>query len=214
MSLPGIVSAELLLTPSDGGGFSASDDFNRADGGLGSNWTTDNDWFYGPLSIASNAVPLPSTSGSAYYYNNGTFAADQYSEVTVTGIGSWSSDIPGVTVRFSISGNNCSYYRAYGSQYIGGYLRIQKFVESPYGDTSLFDGVISGGHTFADGDVFRLEAVDEGSDVRLKVYINGSQVQTYLDTSSPLTGGSPGLWMAYTAGSGPPSADSWEGGDL
>lgn len=195
------------------GGFSVTDDFNRADGPIGSNWTQDGWHSTGPLSIVSNKVPMPITSAGVgcYYYNNGTFAADHYSEVTITDIGSYTDDVPGVVVRHSDIGSVSKFYWCHMSIYFGGYLRLAKFTEDPYADTGFID---AGGYwgTFADGDVFRVEAIDEGSDVRLNVYMNGGLIATHLDTSSPLTGGNPGLFFPNKHPA--PVCDSWTGGDV
>ena len=59
----------------------ATDDFNRADGGLGANWTAISD---GGLSIASQAA-AGSSGGIAGDIRTGeTYASDQYSQIEVT----------------------------------------------------------------------------------------------------------------------------------
>ena len=66
---------------SDNSATPGSDDFNRADGGLGPNWTDISD---GGLSISSQAV-VGSSGGHAGDIRTGeTYASDQYSQVEVT----------------------------------------------------------------------------------------------------------------------------------
>ena len=71
----------LLVFPPSAAATSGSDDFNRADGGLGASWTAIAD---GGLSIASQAV-AGSSGGLAGDIRTGeTYAGDQYSQVEVT----------------------------------------------------------------------------------------------------------------------------------
>src|SRR5262249_30564081 len=66
------------------------DNFNRADGGLGSNWTS-NFTGNGTLAIASHAVVGGSASNNtSSYYTGTTFLNDQYCEVTITTVPSLS----------------------------------------------------------------------------------------------------------------------------
>ena len=58
-----------------------SDDFNRADGGLGANWTGVSD---GGLSISSQAVVGSSAGVAGDIWTGQTYASDQYSQVEVT----------------------------------------------------------------------------------------------------------------------------------
>ena len=58
----------------------ATDDFDRADGGLGSNWAV----VRGSASISSNAVAFGSTD-TIIRYETGTWADDQEASFTTTG---------------------------------------------------------------------------------------------------------------------------------
>ena len=62
-------------------GTSASDDFNRADGGLGSNWTAISD---GAMSISSQQVigTVGNTTGAIR--TGKTYPSDQFSQIQVT----------------------------------------------------------------------------------------------------------------------------------
>src|SRR5262249_9692457 len=72
------------------------DDFDRSDGGLGSNWTTDPSWGPG-LTISGNKV-ITSNSGGVYWAAN-NFGADQSSQIRLGGtINNWS----GVIVRGNV----------------------------------------------------------------------------------------------------------------
>ena len=60
---------------------SASDDFNRADGGLGPNWTAISD---GAMAISSQAVTGTAGATTGEIRTAETYASDQYSQVEVT----------------------------------------------------------------------------------------------------------------------------------
>ena len=62
-------------------GTSASDDFNRADGGLGSNWTAISD---GAMSIASQAVIGTAGANTGDIRTAEMYTSDQFSQIAVT----------------------------------------------------------------------------------------------------------------------------------
>ena len=75
--------------------FTARDDFNRPNGGLGPNWTADPACGNG-AAIAGNQVLSPLSNGGALFWNARAFVPDQFSQITFTGaIGDWA----GVSVR-------------------------------------------------------------------------------------------------------------------
>jgi hypothetical protein len=86
-----------------GGGVSVTDDFNRANGGLGANWTTVTG--LGAPLIAGNLVSyLTAAAWQAAYYSGATFTANQYAAAWN---GSPASPGIGVMVRQSASDKSC-----------------------------------------------------------------------------------------------------------
>ena len=169
----------------------ATDNFNRADGALGSNWTV----ALGGFLIASNAVRANNAGDeSGALWNADTFANDQYSQATYT-LG-WGDDI-GVAVRVSGSGGSAKYYLLYIEGSNGYFGKVFNGVYSEF-------AFLSGG--FANNDVIRIEA--EGTTIRAKR--NGTTVSSTTDTT--ITTGAAGL-SAYNSG-GAARIDNWEGGNL
>lgn len=164
-----------------------SDDFEAGDtypsNDIGANWTI----FDGNLSIFQGQV-VGNSIGFALY-SAGTFAADQYSEVTLS---------------FS-AGGQTALVRAAGGDY---YYGIIQTGVSTYSITKVVGGssttLASGSGTAAVGDVLRLEI--SGSAITLKN--NGSTIDSVSDSS--LTSGKAGL------GSTDPGfrIDVWGGGDF
>ena len=75
-----LVIAARAASPASAAQLSGSDDFNRADGGLGSNWSAVS---YGALSISGQAVVGTSATAGAIRIGE-TYAGDQSSQVEVT----------------------------------------------------------------------------------------------------------------------------------
>lgn len=174
----------------------ASDDFNRADGPIGSNWTN---MLGGAFNIDTGAAKFNSDQDCATYYNAVVWPDDQYSEITFKGTDTPdSADVGyGVLCRQSASAHTC--YRAVGS---GTGWDVAKFITGSY--TSLASG---GAVTFANGDTLRLEVV--GTTWTLKK--NGSVVAT--DTDASIASGNAGI--AYSApGVNNTTIDSWAGGSV
>lgn len=197
LNLPNrIVGVTLILTPPPSPTSFVSDNFNRADGELGPNWTVDPTWG-GGLSISGNKVVTP-TSG-AHYWTANSFGPDQYSQIKLTGpIGTWS----GLMVR--------------------GNPRPAPFylVRVTAGGTDLyssFNGVFSqlahNPTVFATGDVVKFAVrTATRNTAHLTVYRNGIEVFSYDDAISFIPGGQPGI--SLRDGLTGMSLDDWEGGEL
>ena len=155
---------------------SFSDNFNRADGALGSNWTADATW--GGLSVFSNAarggfsdaVSMVATSAA-------DFSDDHYAEVEFSVVGNF--DLGGPVVRWDGDGN--------------GYLLILDGVTG--NNRGLFE--VTGGTetrlsltevTVSTGDVVRLIA--DGTTISVEV--NGSEVISVTDATH--SSGQPGMY--------------------
>jgi hypothetical protein len=169
---------------------SAYDNFSRANGGLGSNWTTMN----AGLTISSNQVTANTGSDASSLWAAGSsFAPDQFSEFTVTSYNG-TAEFPGVLVR--ASGTNNWYSCLADSTTIF----LQKNVAGTKSNLS------SGSSTGAAGDVIRAEV--QGSTITC--YKNGAAVLTATDTA--LTSGSPGFEIGASAGTA--AVKNWSGGNL
>lgn len=176
-----------------------SDDFNRSDGPLGTNWTTitAGTMGVGVIEILSNMA-----RGTVYqvysmaYYNAAMFAADQYAQIIIGA--AVAPDYTGIGVRLDSAGN--------------GYA-VRAITTTVVQVVKLTAGVPTAmGSNFAVGDVrglvFRLEAAGT-STTTLSVYLNGTLLGTRADSTSPYTSGAPGLVLRGTK-----DVDDFEAGDL
>lgn len=179
----------------------ASDNFDRADGALGANWTA-NSAESGTLTIVSNAVARGTDSDASAIYNAVAWPNDQYSEITIGTADTVVGNGMGPICR-SPSSSVKTYYRLIVSS--SGY-ELLKFVAG--GNTSLASGT---GTTFAAGNTARLECTG-GATTTLRMYKNGVQFGGDItDSSSPITSGNAGI--AYSSSSDETIA-SWAGGDF
>jgi hypothetical protein len=196
-----------------GGGTNVTDDFNRADGGLGSNWTT-------PTGANAFAIDTNRAIGNiggfewvGANYTGATFSNDQSAQVKFDFNGSTSSNgIMDVHVRASNSAR--TYYflqvNCAGNWYVG---RQVTGTETILFDFNDFPAVV-----FADDDVGKLEVSGSGASIVVKAYRNGVQIGTdYSDTSGGIDSGNPGIALfnlGTGGGSGTPVIDDFAAADL
>lgn len=166
-----------------------TDNFNRADGGLGANWTTNA--LYGAPQIVSNQLSNDAGTKGAYY-TGVAFANDHYAQAKLV------ANLVGVSVRVVNTGGESNFYN-FDANSGSGAIRIFKY-KNNVGATVLTSDTI----TVNANDVLYLEAV--GSALTAK--INGSTVLTTSD--SEFTTGSPGIFLGNT---GADVLDDFEGGD-
>ncbi|MBO0885102.1 MAG: hypothetical protein J2P17_33175, partial [Mycobacterium sp.] len=170
----------------------ASDNFNRANGGLGSNWTT----VAGTVApkIVSNKVQ-PGTAGAvnSAYWSANTFGGDQFAQATLPN-SSGTQYGPGIAVRLS---GGTGYFLWYGNA--AGTVSIWR-MDSSASWTQLAH---SANLTISPTDVWKIQAV--GSTI--SAYQNGSLVTQATDTH--YASGSPGVWLYYAAN----QITNWSGGD-
>jgi hypothetical protein len=163
----------------------ATDDFNRADGGLGANWTTGN----GTPGIVSNQSKGGGSASNDAYWSADVFDDGQYSQAKV--YGGVNKDC-GPTARASGTSrylvatqpSSVILYRSTGESYV----QVQNLSSSA-----------------VDGDVIRVEA----ESTTLRVYKNAVQIGTDAADAN-FASGSAGLW-SYASN---PILDDWEGGNL
>jgi len=177
-----------------------TDNFNRADGALGSNWST----AVGSFTIASNQVRC-NTGGAECFarVNDGaSYANDQDAMMTRVTAGQTDA-LQGVGCRFATSGHTCyfAYIDADGNYYFG-----------------LFNGgsyteIGAGTSAVSANDIYMIDAV--GTTIRFRRDRGGTITTLSSGTNSTLTSGYPGIcgydyksWWSPQAYS-----DNFDGGD-
>lgn len=169
----------------------ATDNFNRANGGLGANWSTPTGG--SALAITSNAVYRGSVAYCMQYWNADAFANDHYSECTIS---TSAYQVMGPAVRMQSGSSDC--YFLFAS--VGGTtVAIGYMLNKAYNSTLASFNV-----GFANGALLRLQAV--GS--TLTAFVDGNNVGNVTDTN--LASGYPGLHNASGVG----SLDNWQADDV
>ena len=170
----------------------ASDNFNRADGGLGSGWTAVSD---GGMSISSQAVAGVGGATTGDIRTAETYGSDQFSQVEVTSAQLSGGQWVGPAVRMQNGGQD-----AYLGIYFwnSGSPALMLFVRKAGGWQQLSAATTG---PLAAGTQLKLTAV--GSTISFLV--NGVQQLSVTDTT--LTGGAPGI-LAHDHS----TADNWAGG--
>lgn len=176
----------------------ASDDFNRADGSLGANWTLSTAIGGASFTIFSNTATITADQDTGEYYNTVTWPADQYAEVVFSTAGTHGDLGTGMGVCCRLAADQQTYYRAVASTL--GY-EVAKFIDGAY--TQL---ATSAGTTFANGDTLRFSVVG----TTWTLYKNGAQVAT--GTDNAIASGNAGLVYSSSTTGDPPSVTSWAGG--
>lgn len=182
----------------------ASDNFNRANDplSLGANWTADTE----PgnvFSISSNqCVPQSIGSDAGSFYNAVTWPNDQYSQVTITGMGAGDADQSGGGVTLRADAGFHNFYRIVVNRAASNNVSVARVVSDVY---SLRNQRTV---TFNSGDVFRVEI--QGTTIRM--YVNGVQIGADLVDAGGPSAGSAGLFYSSTTAA--IQFDDWSGGDL
>ena len=190
-----LVLVALLLTFSQKAQAASSevDNFARANGALGSNWTATAD---GGLTISSDQAVGAASGNSGDMWSADTFTSDQYSEVQLTSTQLTGTQWIGPSVRAQGTGLN-----AYVAIYFwnNGSPEVMLFLRNNGGWAQL--GSSYSVSPLSAGAVLGLAAAGSS----LQVMVNGTVVISA--TSATFTGGAPGL---MTNGAG--HAAGWAGG--
>ena len=183
-----------VLVPQEASAATVSDNFNRADGGLGSNWTT----VAGTAApaIVSNTLRAGTASKlNSAYWSASTFGNDQFAQASLPN-SSGNQYGPGIAVRLS---GSKGYFLWYGNS--PNTVSLWRMDSS----TSWTQLKQSGTLTVSpSSDVWKIQAV--GSTI--SGYQNGNLVVQATDTN--ITSGSPGVWLYYASN----QIDNWSGGDV
>ena len=183
-----------VIFPQAADAATVSDSFDRANGGLGSNWTTTPGT--AAPQISGNTLHA-GTSGSlnSAYWSASTFGSDQFSQGMLPASSSGNYG-PGLAVRLS---GTKGYFLWYGNS--GNTVSLWR-MDSASSWTQL---KASGSLTITPAtDVWKIQVV--GSTIT--GYQNGTQVVQATDTK--ITAGSPGVWLYYAAN----QINNWSGGDV
>lgn len=173
----------------------AFDDFNRANGDLGANWS--DSLPVDDLVIASNEVAANSSvDNNVKFWNVHTFESDHYSKVSIVNPPSGSSSWMGPVVRADAS--DAIWLQCTD---VNGGLEMTWY---DGGNFTALGAVYSGGG-WADNDVALIEAVGK----KVMGYQNGTLRVSAVNASIP-TDGSPGIMITDTTG----RLDNWEGGNV
>ena len=159
---------------------SFSDDFNRADGGLGSNWLTTTSGVYSgsSLRIASNAV-VSDSPGGANVLNSASliFSPDQEAELTLSARGTF--DYIGAGVRMGLG------FTGYALAIDGRETTYAGVVRC---DGSTFSQIATGAWVVSEvGDTYRIRIVGN----RITVFRNNVFATTFTDNT--YSNGQPGI---------------------
>lgn len=187
------------------GGFPSAgvlDNFNRANGGIGSNWSGSTSGF----SIASSQLDVTANGwNTSIFWNAGSFGAEQEAYLTFSQLHTGSGNEHSLVLK-SQSTNTTSglIYVMYDSTS----QAVQVWTYHPSQDWVQHGGNIP--VTFAAGDQFGARAKANGS---LEVYRNGTLLATRSITSWPFyaNGGFIGLWMVNAPNV---LADNFGGGNV
>jgi chitodextrinase len=180
----------------------ASDNFNRPNGPLGTNWSkpiisTNN------LVVTNDQVGVDVENSHNYAFWSATnFDDDQYSQAQITKLGAWTGVIlraDSVQDRFYI-----------GFVFAPNDYRIYSRWDGAYYSLSTGSSV-----TWQAGDLLRLEVRGSADPVTIIMYRNGTPVLSWVSTGSGQvkTGGNPGLGIYSPLGLDL-TMDNWEAGDL
>ena len=173
----------------------ASDNFNRADGALGPNWTAISD---GAMAISSQAVIGTAGANTGEIRTAESYASDQYSQIELTSTplsgGQWIA----TAVRLQASGKS-----GYAGLYYWNFGKPELMLFKRSGGAWAQLGASYNSGVLAAGTQLRLVATGN----TISFLQNG--VQRVSVTDSTFTGGAPGI-MAY----GNAQADNWTGADV
>ncbi len=163
----------------------ATDDFNRADGALGANWTGTGG--SAPL-ISGNEAIGNDGDYSAAFYSGASFIDNHSSQITKSN----GSSFQGPGVRMAAGAGHGTWYAYFN------HGSVQVSTDGSEGTE------IASRSTFADTNTAKLSITG----TTLTPYVNGTPGSTITDAS--LSTGDPGIVFNGTAG----QADDWEGLDV
>ena len=178
----------------------ATDNFNRANGGLGANWAI----IAGNAQIVSNVVQTEFVgTDSSSRWNTDTFANDQYAQITAVAAVTGTTRLVGALLRGSAVATTFYACSARGPLGASATAEIRKNIA---GSTTVLS---SGTATIAANDLVKGTVI--GTTIAL--LING--VSNRSTTDSAIASGSAGLFVFVDTGAETDAKiDNWEGGNV
>lgn len=200
-----------IYKPAGGGGGTeiASDNFDRADGALGANWSSLNPLYGGNPEVNTNSARCSYATGDnmacARWNGTGTFNDNQYSECVIGALIWLGADYRcGVIARASADIDTARDFYAL-------YVEMDAPTDKTWRLIKIVNGTVtvltSGTAAFADTDVLRLEC--SGTTITGKR--NGTTLGSPQTDSSIITG-KPGILVSGSTSG--PAVNSWSGGNL
>ena len=174
---------------------SAYDNFKRANGALGSNWTA----AIGTIQVSSNtaiATALTGGNASAIWTTGGNFHSNQFAQTTMSSLNG-TTDLLGPAVRYNTSGSGYTCIESSTT------LALQR--DDSNARTNL---AINSSITGSPGDILRIEA--NGSTITCTQTTASGTINTLSATDATYSTGSPGLFQFGTVA----TQDNWNGGNL
>jgi hypothetical protein len=171
---------------------SVLDNFNRANGAIGSNWSG----YTTAFSILSNQLDVTSTGWNTYIlWKNTSFGADQEAYVTLTQVDSASSNEQSLILKSQ--SNTASTSGLIYIMYDGVGHTVQVWTYHPTQDWVQYGANIP--VTFVNGDQLGARARPDGT---VEIYRNGTLLATRNITAWPYyaNGGYIGLWFVNAPG--------------
>lgn len=163
---------------------SVLDDFNRADGGLGANWTS----IVGPLNIFTNRVSSTATGDNCSTWTATVFAANHLAQIVVAAPSADSTGGAGPGVR--LGGTNDATLRGYVMGANSDRVTLYRIDPGP--TYTLIAATLNAADLFVANDVAKVVAT--GSAIGL--YKNGTQTVGVGDTTdATYATGAPGLFF-------------------
>ncbi len=188
----------------------ASDDFNRPDGPIGTNWSSpiaSQGTFY----VTNDTVTsVPVNEHTLAYWSSNSFSPDQYSQARVSSIGPFT----GVILRADNDYDPVWTNPPSGSQFYMGFVfapndyRIYHWINNTY-----YPEFYGTQETWETNDIIKM-TVSGSVEPLVTMYRNGNPVLMWLvnEAGDVKTNGNPGLCM-YSPNY-PLTIDDWEGGNL
>ena len=188
----GVTNVAVTCTANAAG--SASDNFDRANGALGSNWTTVSGT--GAPQIVSNTLRVRTAGAlSSAYWSASTFSSDQFAQASLPN-SSGTQYGPGIAVRLS---GSKGYFLWYGNS--SNTVSLWRMDSSSSWTLLKQSASLT---VSPSSDVWKIQAA--GSTI--SGYQNGKLVVQATDTN--IKSGSPGVWLYYSSN----QIDNWSGGDV
>ncbi|HXC36478.1 MAG TPA: YDG domain-containing protein [Candidatus Acidoferrales bacterium] len=187
----------------------ASDDFNRPDGPLGTNWAYPSASETTFVITNDTVTPADSDHHTEALWTSNNFSNDQYSQIYLSTIGPWT----GVVLRADTNQDEFYMGFVFAPNDYRIYLR--------YGDTNTyqyFSLATGSAVTWQTGDTMRLEVSGSNDPVTITMYRNDAPVLVWrsivnADPFPVKNGGNPGIGIYSRTGDNLTLGD-WQGGNL